>query len=324
MSAFLCVMVKDNTTGKTYIAADTCLSGNVTTAAGVHKIIWNIGAQGIPINSNNASFSVMYCDEVYVVIDLSAGANATSYTSAYLYAIPSGGWTDAYKTSKLVLRRISPGSFKMGGAYNVTLTKSFCMGIFEVTQKQYQLVMGVNSTTSSGDKLPANVSYNTIRGSSNGAKWPTSSAVDSDSFVGKLRARTGLNFELPTEAQWEYTCRAGSATIYYWGDSMNGNYAWYYDNSSSQSQIVGTKTPNAWGLYDMSGNVLEWCLDWSGSLSSGMDPKGASSGSYRVARGGFWYSSATRCTSSYREENYPPSWAADSRIGFRLCLPLAE
>ena len=159
-----------------------------------------------------------------------------------------------------------------------------------------------------------------IRGSSNGAKWPSSSAVDSDSFMGKLRARTGLDFDLPTEAQWEYACRAGTTTTYYWGNSMNGNYAWYSDNSSSTSHIVGTKAPNAWGLYDMSGNMWEWCLDWYGTLAYGTDPKGSSSGTGRVGRDGSWHGSAGLCTSSYRYDGY--SSAASYDRGFRLVRTL--
>ena len=162
-----------------------------------------------------------------------------------------------------------------------------------------------------------------IRGSSAGAGWPSSSAVDASSFLGKLRARTGLDFDLPTEAQWEYACRAGTTTTYSYGDSANGSYMWYSSNSSSKSHEVGTKSPNPWGLYDMHGNVWERCLDWyASSLTGGTDPKGSSSGSDRVKRGGSWYDGASLCASSFREYSYPSF--EGSNVGFRLVRTLSE
>ena len=143
---------------------------------------------------------------LYMVVDLSAGSNATSYPVSYLAEPPKEGFnTDEYKTAKLVLRRIKSGSFKMGeDGGDVTLTNPFYCGIFQVTQKQYMLVMGTNPSKYTGDKRPVEcVSYDMIRGKSNGALWPLCSAVDV-SFMGKLRARTGLDFDLPTEAQWEF------------------------------------------------------------------------------------------------------------------------
>jgi len=322
---FLVIVAKDKTTGKILFESDdSCLSGDTGAAAGAHRVVWDIVAQGATINSANIMFTVMYCDELYLVADLSAGANASTYPISYLGSVPSGGWTDAYKTTKLVLRRIPAGTFKMKNTSNVTLTKPFYMGVFEVTQKQYTLVMGSNPSSFTGDALPVEkVSYDTIRGTSNGAKWPSSSAVDSTSFMGKLRARTGLNFDLPTEAQWEYACRAGTTTTYYWGNSMNDSYAWYNGNASTKTHKVGTKTPNAWGLYDMSGNVGEWCLDWhNNTLTYGTDPKGSSSGSNRVLRGGGWDNSTVVCTSSYRDKNNPSS--VYYSYGFRLVRTLSN
>ena len=260
----------------------------------------------------------------YCVIDLSAGPDAANYPVTYLAAEPRGGFNvDEYKTTKLVLKRIEAGSFIMGEnqtdkSHKVTLTKSFYMGLFEVTQKQWTLVMGSNPSRFSGDALPVEqVSYNMIRGASDGAKWPTSSAVDATSFLGKLQARTKQNFDLPTEAQWEYACRAGTTTSYSCGDSESGDYMWYTSNSSEKAHEVGTKKPNPWGLYDMHGNVWEWNLDWySSSLAYGTDPKGSASGSYRVLRGGSWYDVASYCTSSGRGYNYPLD--TYSHYGFRL------
>ena len=312
------VTATDGDTGQAYTAAS--LTGDASLADGTHSIVWDMAADGLAFKSSNVVFSVS-CETTpatYCVIDLSAGTSATSYPVTYLASRPSGGFNvDAYKTTKLVLKRMEAGSFKMGSSQNisVTLTKPFFMGLFEVTQKQYQLVTGSNPSYFSGDKRPVErVSYNAIRGSTNGAKWPSSNAVDSSSFLGKLRARTGLDFDLPTEAQWEYACRAGTTTTYSYGDSSNGNYMWY---SLSQTHDVGTKQPNPWGLYDMHGNVWEWCLDWyASSLSGGTDPKGSSSGSDRVLRGGSWVSSPGDCTSSHRGYCTPSD--KGDHIGFRL------
>ena len=298
--AWLKVSAVDLDANETYVATQSF--GDAALAAGRHTITWDMEAEGLTFKSTNVVFKVAGETAKYCVVDFSNGANALSYPVTYMADPPSGGFNvNEYKTTKLVLRYIKAGTFKMQGSTNVTLTKPFLCGLFEVTQKQYSLVMGTNPSNFSGDTLPVEmVSYNAIRGSSNGAKWPSSSAVDASSFMGKLRARTGLDFDLPTEAQWEYACRAGTTTTYYWGNSMNGNYAWYADNSSSKTHPVGSRTANAWGIYDMSGNVWELCLDWYGTLAYGTDPKGSSSGTGRVKRGGGWNGYTDNCTSSYR------------------------
>ena len=268
---------------------------------------------------------------LYMVIDLSGGTSATSYPVSYLNAVPSGGWTDEHKMTKLVLRRIEAGTFKIQGKYDVILTKPFYMGVFEVTQKQYLLVTGNNPSSAYGvgDRVAVyNVGYDTIRGSANGAKWPSSSEVDTSSFMGKLRIRTECVFDLPTEAQWEYACKAGTISKYYWGTSLNDDYVWHDGNSGQKVNVVGLKKPNVWGLYDMNGNVWEWCLDWYGDIDPSTDPKGPNSSSKndRTVRGGGWF-------------NYPNDWSSNSRayaylvgpqfnwhnsgIGFRLCLTLS-
>ena len=323
------VTAQDKVANKTYTA--TKLSGDRALTAGAHKFEWDMNAEGLTFKSSNVVFNVS-CETtpaMYCVVDLSAGANATSYPVSYLAAPPSGGFNvDAYKTSKLVLKRLEAGTFKMQGSSNVTLTKPFFCGLFEVTQRQYELVTGSNPCSSTsygkGNTYPVYyVSYDMIRGSSNGAKWPSSSAVDSSSFVGKLRSRTGLDFDLPTEAQWEYACRAGTTTTYSCGNSANGNYMWYYGNASSTAHPVGSKSANQWGLYDMHGNVWEWCLDWYGTLAYGTDPKGSSSGSNRMSRGGSWRHDADYCTSSCRNNYGPPSLVGNF-IGFRLVRTLSE
>lgn len=305
---FLFVTAKDKTTGKlcgAISAGESYLSGDIGTSVGSHKVVWDVAAQGLTINAANVAFTITYCDEVYLIADLSAGANASSYPISYLYAIPSGGWTDAYKTTKLVLRRLPAGTFKMQGTSNVTLTKPFYMGVFEVTQKQYTLVMG-ESPSSGGDKSPVEkASYLMIRGSA-----PSSLAVGADSFLGKLRMRAGLDFDLPTEAQWEYACRAGTTSDYNNGGNTEedlkklGRYGGNRPQAYGQTIAnVGSYLPNAWGLYDMHGNVWERCLDWYGpTLEYGTDPRNKNNrpDNLMVMRGGSWCSGAEKCTSSYR------------------------
>lgn len=332
--AWLKVSAVDLDANETYVA--TQQFGDAALAAGRHTIVWDMEADGLTFKSTNVVFKV--AGEVkpaaYCVIDLSGGSSASSYPVTLLTEPPSGGFNvDAYKTTKLVLRRIEAGSYKMRGSYDVTLTKPFFCGIFEVTQKQYTQVMGSNPSSNKGDKRPVEtVSYDAIRGTSNGAKWPSSSAVDSSSFVGKLRSRTGLDFDLPTEAQWEYACRAGKTSDYNNGGNAESDLkklGRYSGNTSdgkggySQHTAVGSYSANAWGLYDMHGNVWEWCLDWYGNLTSNVtDPKGASSGSERVDRGGSWGVESSKCTSSYR--NHGSSSSAGQNIGFRIVRTLAN
>ena len=268
----------------------------------------------------------------YCIIDLSGGPSATSYPVSYVSTAPGGTFnTDEYKTTKLVLRRIEPGEFIMGEdqkdeTHRVKISKPFYIGVFEVTQSQYALVTGNNpSRFKAGMRPVERVSYNMIRGSSDGAQWPLSSAVDLYSFMGRLRACTGLDFDLPTEAQWEYACRAGTKSKYNNGGETEDDLekVGRCVKRSKQSAVVGSYVPNAWGLYDMHGNMWEWCLDWTGALTFGMDPKGASSGTDRVFRGGGWSNViASFCTSFFRGRNLP-SYKGDNG-GFRLALPLSD
>ena len=138
---------------------------------------------------------------------------------------------------------------------------------------------------------------------------------------------TGQNFRLPTEAEWEFAARGGNKSqgYKYAGSNTIGDVAWYYSNSSSGSggktHQVATKAPNELGLYDMSGNVEEWCSDWFGSYNSAaaVNPKGPSSGNYKVVRGGYYSSYATHCRVTYRE-NYHSTSSTNYYIGFRLAM----
>ena len=289
----------------------------------------------------------------YCVVDLSGGSNARQYPCRFTNEAPNVSG-DVCRTTELWLRRIPAGTFLMGspedelGRYvretqhRVTLTRDYYIGVFEVTQKQYELVTGSNPSKYQGNTRPVEcVSYNDLRGSEKGSRWPGDTEVDAGSFFGKLRAKTGMMFDLPTEAQWEYACRAGTTSAFNSGKSLTGEMECpnmakvgrYECNQNDgkggygEHTRVGSYLPNAWGLYDMHGNVWEWCLDWFNSPYSTdavTDPSGPSSGSNRVLRGGCWSYGAQACRSASRSYIFP-SYDYDYGIGFRVaCWPLAR
>ena len=185
-------------------------------------------------------------------------------------------------------------------------TNNYYIGKYEVTQALWQAVMGSNPSCFKGDDLPVEM-----------VTWN-----DCQDFISKLNAMTGKRFRLPSEAEWEYAARGGNKSrgYQYIGSNTIGDVAWYGDNSGSKTHAVGTKQPNELGIYDMAGNVLEWCQDWYGSYNSSpqVNPTGAASGSRRVDRGGSWLNSAWNCRTSYRDES--ASCCCDSNLGFRLVL----
>ena len=208
------------------------------------------------------------------------------------------------------LKKIPAGSFTMGSAYEgsqrrVTISESFYIGVYEVTQSQWEKVMGTNPSNFKDPDRPVElVSWN-----------------DAVEFCHQLSQLTGESYRLPSEAEWEYAYRAGTTTKYYWGKDMNGDYAWYNENSAMETHKVGLKLPNAWGLYDMSGNVWEWCKDyWHYILSDSAqrDPTGPSSGNVRVMRGGCWNDFARNIRSSKRGTSSPGDSGGGDGVGFRV------
>jgi sulfatase modifying factor 1 len=221
---------------------------------------------------------------------------------------------------------IEPGSFMMGSPtsergrfpdetlHQVTLTKGFYLGKYEVTQRQWKSVMGTTPYAGQDYVQP----------------YPNHPAVyvsweDAQAFINKLNAAAGKPiYRLPTEAEWEYAARAGTTTRWSFGDdeSQLGNYAWISANAwyagERFAHPVGTKLPNPWGLYDMHGNVWEWCQDWDGDYptSAQIDPLGPSTGSYRMTRGGAFDFYARGARSANRDGSVPGR--RGSYIGFRL------
>ena len=241
---------------------------------------------------------------------------------------------------------IPAGIFQMGntGAYggdsdeepvrDITISRDFLMSAYEITQKEYEEVMGTNPSYFKGENLPVE----------------SVSSYDAVEYCNKLSEREGLEksyigsgvsivcdwnangYRLPTEAEWEYAAKSGTTTDFYNGDLTNAggctpinanldNIGWYCGNANDKTQEVGKKVPNAFGLYDMSGNVLEWCWDWFASYtsSSETDPKGPTTGSDRVIRGGSWSDSAYRCRSADRLAD--KAFRRYFNIGFRVVRP---
>ena len=300
----------------------------------------------------------------YLVVNLTGNKNDVRfYVSTNDF--PGGFSSRAYKTTKLVMRKIPAKNvvWLMGSparlddannattnspAHRVMLTYDYYAGIYELTQSQYVNIGGVNESKfadeENADVLPAEkLSYATVRGAIATYKWATNGhSVDSSSPIGKLREKSGIaDMDFPTEAEWEYACRAGSSTELYSDlakTAANVRYIAWTRTDTSKTKEVGTKPPNAWGLYDTIGNVWEFCLDASGvnsylsgfhsSLASGWqtggvttDPKGANNTSGRVMRrGGSWYEQATvREQSASDRTDCNPAWDYSSSVGATGC-----
>jgi hypothetical protein len=251
---------------------------------------WNSDSQTAVIKSDTKPSSLYISEKTYCVIDVSSGSNAEHFPVTYLDTEPVDGWGDEYKTTKIILRLISPGEYKMGGKCSVTLTRPFYICVYPITQRQYQLVCGQNpSITSVGFKYPVNnVSYNMIRGKDTGALWPMSSEVDEISFLGILRDKTLLRgVDLPTSAQYEYACKAGTTSLFHNGGASGTDFTLIGCKAiMPNASIVGSYFPNMWGLYDMIGVIFEWCRDWEGDFSAdpAIDPLGPVNGVNRVVR----------------------------------------
>lgn len=322
---------------------------NVKVPVGNRTITWQPRDtwpdQRIRDNSLSVKLTVWALDNPpdYMCVDLTKPSTVVWYISSN--DVPGGVTADIYKTDKLLMRRIHADGirWRMGlandatkqRAHNVTLTNDYYMGIYTMTFAQRN-----NFYTAGGEsgKLPDNsMSYHTLRGSS--ANWPNSGhTVEANSLIGILRTHSGIDtFDLPTEAEWEYACRAGTATRWSFGDSdANATmalYAWYNSGTSAGRHEPGLLLPNPWGLYDMHGNMYEACLDWLSSSydsSDTIEPVGASSNAEnkRVYRGGTYNGRANACRSAFitgivANSNTASGQAASWHISYRLCCPVS-
>ena len=335
--------------------AITFLQAPLPLTAGQHRVTWDANADGVTSRIDNAEFVVTlrHYSEAYMVIDVSAGSSGNPvYHVDFLNGAPQGGFnTTEYKTGKIVLRRIHPGSYMAGSPeggeanrndaretqHRVALSQPFYIGIFEITQGQYFRVTGKSPSKIAGGTHPVeNVSYKTI----------------CDEFMGCLLARCKSRdssgnytvpvkgFDLPTDFQWEYACRAGTTKAF---NTTND-----FDNTSNEEQeaqmkllgrykgntpdgeghvVVGSYLPNAWGLYDMHGNVAESCRDMAFGtfVASDVAVENPITTSYdktkgHVLRGGYYNQSAANSRSAYRGNE--GNAGAYLGYGFRLIAPI--
>ena len=278
--------------GRTWGAPLKQVTGDVNkqVPAGNHRIVWNVLSECEKLAGANICFKVV--------------ANSVRFT---------------VNGVSFEMVRVEGGTFRMGATveqedealdgekpvHSVTLS-GYYIGKTEVTQVLWQAVMGSNPSSFKGADLPVEC-----------VSWE-----DCQKFIQKLNSLTGRNFRLPTEAEWEFACRGGnnSRGYKYSGSNNLGSVAWYEDNSGGKTHPVGTKAPNELGIFDMSGNVWEWCSDWYADYTSysQTDPTGPRSGSGRVDRGGSWCDGAWCCRSSFRDGDDPTNRSC--RLGLRLAL----
>ena len=278
--------------GRTWGAPLRHVSGDVnkSVSAGSHRVVWDVLSEREHLKGENICFKVEAGNQLFTV-------NGVSFEMV----------------------RVEGGTFTMGATaeqgsdadsdekptHQVTLS-SYSIGKTEVTQALWQAVMGSNPSNFKGSNLPVEE-----------VSWE-----DCQTFIRKLNALTGKNFRLPTEAEWEFAARGGnnSRGYKYSGSNTLSNVAWYDDNSSNKTHPVATKAPNELGIYDMSGNVYEWCNDWYDDYTSASqtNPTGPNSELYRVGRGGSWRGNARYCRVSSRYCSAPE--LCDTARGLRLAL----
>ncbi len=317
--------------------------GEVRVAAGGAK-------QGITMAATFSDEGTAYFYRALLPVQTIASGNhivIRQFNESYSYKIPANAAVVAGAVKKYEVGGIPfiprvdipAGTFLMGSPagepgrdvnerqYQVTLTRGFSMGKYEVTNGQYTEFLnatGVGADAKGTVVVDGASSTQTFLGNTNwgvshdGSKWVTGSSNIPVAYITWFGAKAYADWaggSLPTEAQWEYACRAGTTTAYSFGTGDLGDYAWYRDNSGGQTRPVGQKKPNPWGLYDTYGNVLEWCNDWFGVYPSTAvtDPTGPDSGSARVARGGGWYSGKDDCRSASRAVR-----SVTNDIGFRV------
>lgn len=338
---------------------------NRVVSAGTHKLVWNPRREWPGHTFEDGEFSIdlraysLTQPPDYMVLDLTA--KHTMRNTRWFYAkaedLPDGGIktadpydtdavadlaNDVYRTTRLVMRKIpaAGNKWRMGSpededrrdsdetAHYVTFTEDYYMAIYETTESQASQL----NATPGISTLPSYFwKYTDLRGSATGTAycWPTNGHdVSSSSIVGKFRDRTGLMLlDIPTEAQWEYACRAGTSGAYYNGKATPENIAWTISNSSKARRAVGLKDPNGWGMFDMLGNVCEWVLDqyvaYDGSpVESPVGPK--DNPGTRIVRGGSVWMGDGAARAAYRRSRDVGANSDNGYgggFGYRLCCP---
>lgn len=228
------------------------------------------------------------------------------YESFEMIDVECGSFYMGAQKNNLSYQNYDSDAYQVEAPVHQVTINNYCIGMYEVTQTQWIAAMGSNPSIHQGDKLPVeNVSWEQIK-----------------EFITLLNQVSGLTYRLPTEAEWEFAARGGNKSEgnKYSGYSVLGACGWYYSNSESTTHEVGSKFPNELGIYDMSGNVREWCNDWFGSYTSSSvsNPQGPSSGNMKINRGGSWTTPAINCRNSYRHTDFPSDASQD--LGFRLAL----
>jgi len=336
-------------------AVETSLAFTITNA-GTGTLTWTITDDQPWLSASPTSGSTTTgADEVTVTVDRT-GLSAGSYSGTVTVTPGTGSAQDVTVQMSVAggpaqgFVLLQSGTFTMGSPtgelcresnetqHQVTLTRGVYVGVTEVTQAQWLATMGWNASHFSGPDRPVEtvtwydaVSYCNQRSVADGLTPAYTISDPSYNGVHIISAAVAWNqeadgYRLLTEAEWEYACRAGSSSAFcnggisqcYCGSGPYlGLVGWYCGNAGSQTHDVAQKDPNAWGLYDMHGNVWEWCWDWYGDQGGpAIDPTGPGSGSYRVGRGGCWYSYAQVCRSAYRHHDWP-AMRGDA-VGLRL------
>ena len=351
------------------------------TANGKQRATWNARADGIAaLTSVSVTAQLIYAPVTdasaeFAIVDLSAGASATSvYPVRYVTGDTNRTAQfniDTYKTRKIVLKKVHAGEFWMGvgnvsegkNRHRVRLTQDYFLGLFEVTQEQYSrvcgdttagvgyFVPGFGGSLAKGERqecMPASSMFYDKIMSTVESFTGANPGMQYHCFMMKLNARAKCRgqsvgiFALPTEAQWEYACRAGTETKYFYGEDtvdLLSEYAWYWPSGMQWTppepyrvHEVGLLKPNPWGFYDIYGNVEEWCSDWYASYPAyseedvTVDPKGDAVSSTKVTRGGSFFRNANDATSGTRQgdQTYPDGSSSGdfgqrgNNWGFRL------
>lgn len=315
---------------------------------GAHRMVWDAKVDMPGFHSPDVAVSIQTVSSAaeYMVVDLSGGTNAVTYPVRYSSTGPDLA-NDACRMTELWLRLVLPGTFMMGSPsdekarssnevqHKVTLTRPYYLGVFELTQTQWNLIMGTTNVFGyTGPCRPVDkVSYSLVRGVSANGLGNAADDIADASFLGVLRHKTAMPFDLPTEAQWEYACRAGTTGAWNNGTTTTNTSTSSYDSrlnklgrnlgntgdgqeSYAEHTKVGLYTPNAWGFYDMHGNVFEWCRDayraqWTSDAL--VDPEGGDGASNRVLRGGSFNCYAAQCRSAARVAYSASSTSGDRK-----------